>query len=246
MFYAFTAAALLLPALSLAAPALEPRQDWGAVTNSVGLSFFNPDLGAGTAGKANPSDYTCYSGPASNFPDPSTWISFNSMWAMLAADELTPIGDSADEQAAMLAAITRVAKNSMVDARVILATIVDESTGNVNVGCTNNGVQNCGLMQSHNPVDTAFDASDVSNSILQMVRDGVRGTPSGPGLLGLFNDDALTGGNLWNVFRAYNSGSIDAENLSDPMGATAAYVSNMANYLTGWNGWGSGPTPCGF
>jgi len=101
-------------------------------------------------------------------------------------------------------------------------------------------------MQSHNPKLTAFDPNKPQASITQMIRDGTQGTTSGPGLVQLFNNDKLTSGNLWNVLRAYNSGSVDYDNLSNAMGATAAYVSNMANFLQGWNGWGNGPADCGF
>jgi hypothetical protein len=55
-----------------------------------------------------------------------------------------------------------------------------------------------------------------------------------------------TGGNLWKVLRAYNSGKIDAANLSDGQGATTDYVSNIANYLQGWHGWGQSSTKCHF
>lgn len=240
--------ALLLPALALAAPTqlLKPRQGWGSVTSATGLSFYNANLASGTSGKADASEYTCYSGPASNFPAVDTWISFEAMWALISADALAPIGDTAEQIADLYTAITDISVVSQVDARVILATIIDESTGNVNVGCTNNGVENCGLMQSHAPADTSFVEGDAFYSIAQMVQDGTQGTAAGPGLVQLLNDEALTNGNVWNAFRAYNSGSVDEENLSDPVGATAAYVSNMANYLTGWNGWGAGPTPCIF
>jgi hypothetical protein len=102
-------------------------------------------------------------------------------------------------------------------------------------------------MQSHNPKVTAFDPAHPLKSITQQIRDGTQGTPSGPGLVQLFNSNALTSGNVWNVLRAYNSGSVDQADLSDPMGATAAYVSNMANFLQGWHGYGpDGPESCGF
>ena len=79
-----------------------------------------------------------------------------------------------------------------------------------------------------------------------MVVDGTQGTPAGPGLVQLFNAGRRTGGNLWNVLRGYNSGSINFDNLSDPVGATASYVSDVANRMLGWNGYGNGGTVCGF
>ena len=102
-------------------------------------------------------------------------------------------------------------------------------------------------MQSYNPPDPAYNPNNMQASITQMVVDGTQGTPAGSGLVQLFNNAGLqTGGNLWNVLRGYNSGSIDFNNLSDPKGATASYVSDVANRLLGWNGYGNGGTVCGF
>lgn len=268
--------AFFLPALSQAAPIIErrssqditaqenvpsqelakrdtpilPRDGTGAVTSAGGLSWYSANTAEGTTGQSDPSSYTCYSGPASNFPAMDTWISFENMWALQVADALTPIGDTAIEQAAILHGIQKISASSLVDPRVILAVIVDESTGNINVGCTNNGVENCGLMQSHDPTDSSFDADHPYRSATQMIRDGTQGTAAGPGLVQYLNDDpdtfTTTDGNLWEMFRAYNSGAINVDDLSDPMGATAAYVSNMANFLTGWNGWGEGSGACDF
>lgn len=95
-------------------------------------------------------------------------------------------------------------------------------------------------MQSYNPTDQNYDASNMQKSITQMVQDGVQGTAAGPGLVQYFNDATDTAqethGNAYAVFRSYNSGKVDATNLSDGEGATNAYVSHMANYLQGWDG----------
>ena len=48
-----------------------------------------------------------------------------------------------------------------------------------------------------------------------------------------------TGGILWQALRSYNSGKFNATDLSNGMGATPPYVSDIANYLQGWQGWGS-------
>ena len=81
----------------------------------------------------------------------------------------------------------------------------------------------------------SFNANDPQGSITQMVVDGTQGTSQGPGLVQWFNDqDSVgynTGGNPYNVARGYNSGSIDFSNLSNGLGSTAAYVSDIANRL---------------
>jgi hypothetical protein len=38
---------------------------------------------------------------------------------------------------------------------------------------------------------------------------------------------------IYKALRAYNSGSVNANDLSDGMGATASYVSDIANRLLG-------------
>jgi hypothetical protein len=42
-----------------------------------------------------------------------------------------------------------------------------------------------------------------------------------------------TADNIYRALRLYNSGSVNNNNLSDPMGATASYVSDIANRLQG-------------
>jgi len=56
----------------------------------------------------------------------SSWMSFNAMWALQVQDALAPIGDSAAEQQAIYNAIVSVSQSAKVDARVILAVIIDE------------------------------------------------------------------------------------------------------------------------
>ena len=102
-------------------------------------------------------------------------------------------------------------------------------------------------MQSHNGV--SFSNSHQNVSILAMIQDGVQGTddssttdaPSsksgtsttsggGAGLVQLLN----IYGNPYSAARGYNSGYIPTSgNLSEAAGATACYVSDIANRLTG-------------
>jgi len=64
-----------------------------------------------------------------------------------------------------------------------------------------------------------------------MVQDGTQGTSEGDGLAqGL---DLV--GNAYSAARYYNSGYVPKSgNLSEAAGATACYVSDVANRLTGW------------
>ena len=64
-----------------------------------------------------------------------------------------------------------------------------------------------------------------------MVQDGTQGTASGNGLVQNLN----IYGNAYSAARGYNSGYIPKSgNLSEAAGATACYVSDIANRLTGW------------
>jgi LysM repeat protein len=174
--------------------------------------------------------YVNYSGPASNFPNPSQWASYNALWSHNAP--LMKYNDKDTEIADIHNSIEKVARESGVDVRVILCIIMQESGGNVRIPTTNNGVRNPGIMQSHNGV--AFDPAHPAESILQMVRDGTEGTKDGPGLKQL----RAKYGNYYSAFRAYNSGSVNEKDLNDPVGATGDYVQKTANRLMGhvWPG----------
>ncbi|KAI5358364.1 putative transglycosylase SLT domain 1, LysM domain, Lysozyme-like domain superfamily [Septoria linicola] len=175
-------------------------------------------------------NYVAYSGPASNFPDPRLWADWETLWAQ--NSRLMKFHDSDSEIALIQGSINTVSGESGVDRRVILCIIVQESGGNVRVRTTNNGVRNPGLMQSHNGVE--FNPADPAGSILQMIRDGTSGTQFGDGLKQCY----ARYGNWYEAFRAYNSGSVNRNDLNDPVSATAHYVRDAANRLMGhtWNG----------
>ena len=62
-----------------------------------------------------------------------------------------------------------------------------------------------------------------------MIKDGTEGTATGPGLMQLFNQY----NNWYEAARAYNSGSVDLTHLSNGLGATDSYVSDVTNRLLG-------------
>jgi len=172
-----------------------------------------------------------YSGPASAFPSMLQWISFDALWNQNAPTMLTSYmwpGNTEQQNEWIREAITQVANESgIVDERLILAVVMQESLGHVHVPTTNNGIRNPGLMQSHDGVE--YSDSDPQGSIIQMIRDGTVGTASGDGLKQL----VAQYGNVYEALRAYNSGSVNQANLSDGLGATASYVSDCANRLLG-------------
>lgn len=85
-------------------------------------------------------------------------------------------------------------------------------------------------MQSNQGAE--FSKDHASQSIQDMVQDGVQGTRTGDGLVQNLNYYY----NAYAAARGYNSGILPLSgNLSEAQGATACYVSDVANRLTGWS-----------
>jgi len=63
-----------------------------------------------------------------------------------------------------------------------------------------------------------------------MIIDGTQGTSRGSGLVQCINQY----GNIYEAARCYNSGTVDTSNLNNGEGATASYVNDIANRMTGW------------
>lgn len=99
---------------------------------------------SGGSGGGQPSKgkgYVNYSGPASNFPNPSEWASYDQLWKD--NERLMKLHDSDSEVALIKKSIETVAKESGVDHRVILCIIVQESGGNVRVKTVSISIREC-------------------------------------------------------------------------------------------------------
>ena len=193
-------------------------------------------IGAGT------DIYVLHQGNATKFLadiPTSQWVSFEDMWSNNLDTMQNSCGilnygdnDSPEELANIYNAIQDRANASLVDHRLILAFILQESKGCVRVPNTKSsgGVRNTGLMQSHN--GHTYTSKHSAKSILSMVQDGTQGTKKGNGLVQELN---AYYGNPYAAARAYNSGYIPASGeLTEAAGATKCYVSDIANRLTGW------------
>ena len=180
--------------------------------------------------------YTYYTGTWDTFPKPDEWVSFDDMWkanepGLHQSCEFLGYDDNNSPQNIqdIYDAIQNRANASLVDHRFIFAVILQESHGCVHVHSTNNGIVNPGLMQSHG--GESYNPFHKTQSILAMVQDGTQGTSTGDGLVQTLNQY----GNYASAARAYNSGYIPKSgDLSQAAGATACYVSDIANRLTGW------------
>ena len=167
-----------------------------------------------------------YSGSASKFPAQSEWANYDMLWNQDSA--LMKMYDNDSEIASIKSSIEEVARNSSVDVRALLCIIVQQSGGNVRGGNTNKEIQNPGLI--HSDAGVSFDPKDPKGSISQMVKDGTEGTKTGDGLKQCLERY----GNHHECFRAYNSGSVNQNDLNEHVGATANYVRNATNRLMGY------------
>ncbi|WPH04789.1 Hypothetical protein R9X50_00768500 [Acrodontium crateriforme] len=202
----------------------------------------------------NGDSYTFYQGDGSTnagWPSQDQWSSYNDLWNANVPLMQQSCGwngwgdnDSADEINSIQNAIQTQASSTGLDARFILAIMMQESKGCVRVPTTNNGVRNPGLMQDHDGSGTCNDNGNVQNpcpdyEIAQMIADGAAGTSQGDGLQQTQSQaQSATGDNgsraYYAAARLYNSGSADYSNLDNGLGSTPCYASDVANRLTGW------------
>lgn len=246
-----------------AAPMLEKRTSYVGfgstftrVTNKDSLPWYKPytPTDVHKAAINNPTAYTCYHGNSDALPYVTSWKPFDALWATALPALRTH--NSAAHNVLLRAKILQIARETTVDARLILAMILQESSGNLAVPCTGAAYANCGIMQAA-PGSVPFDPADTAASIDRMIRNGLLGTPGewptgGPGYAWLLDGAEGAawygiggGGRPYRSLRAYNSGKVvDLGNLDATGGAgTVSYVNDVANRLMGWDGSDRG---CGY
>ncbi|KAF4307420.1 hypothetical protein GTA08_BOTSDO04760 [Botryosphaeria dothidea] len=203
---------------------------------------YNPASGNGNTNGAITSDYQCFQADA--YPTIDEWLPFNTLWtsASQAITDNNPGATAAPDGTPITTivhdSILKVAADTHFDARLILALIMQESTGILASPCTGYSNSNCGILQGP-PGSKPYDPSDPAASIEQMIRDGVQGHEGywpngGPGVaywMGVY-------GQPWKAMRAYNTGSVPSEgDLRVTAGSgLASYVVDVANRLVGWDG----------
>ncbi|GIC94689.1 LysM peptidoglycan-binding domain-containing protein [Aspergillus udagawae] len=188
------------------------------------------------------------------WPSMSDWIStFEEMFeankgTLKSSCAQWNVENNSDEEIEnMFNSIQSVASSTGVDARFILAIVLQESNGCVRAPTTNYGVVNPGLMQSHDGSGSCNRGNPLTpcpaTQITQMITDGTAGTSAGDGLKQCLAQAGGTGdvASYYRAARIYNSGSIAAsKNLGQGI-ATHCYASDIANRLTGWT---TGPSSC--
>ncbi|KAM7193649.1 hypothetical protein V8F20_008286 [Naviculisporaceae sp. PSN 640] len=170
------------------------------------------------------------SGPWYNFPATDTWLTFDQLFE-LNKNSMVSTGNTRDDVDRIYVAI-RDAATLGVDERVILAIIMQESHGNVGVITTTSpgGLPTAGIMQCSGCQGFPGTHGLSQDQITAMVRDGTQH----------YKQNLINWGDKWTVetiypaLREYNSGSVNPDNLSDGRGATASYVSDIAQRLQGW------------
>lgn len=88
-----------------------------------------------------------YGGPYQNFPPMSSWLPWTTVLGLY-EQSMVNAGSSWDDVGRINVAISQAAASIGVDERVILAIILQESSGYVGVECTDEN--ECGLMQCEN------------------------------------------------------------------------------------------------
>jgi hypothetical protein len=158
-----------------------------------------------------------------------TWKTFEEIFNANKA-EMLQTGDSGEDVGRIWNAVLEAAKQG-VEERVIFCIIMQESTGNVGVGTTtdNDVKATGGLMQAEESPAFPGQHNLTQDQITSMVVAGTKHFKQN--LVQVGNQD--TADNIYRALRLYNSGSVNNNNLSDPMGATASYVSDIANRLQG-------------
>lgn len=104
---------------------LQTRNGAGSVVTGSGLNWYTSDFSTGDSGYDDPQYYYCFNGPASNFPPFANWMNFYDMFDLNQNDQMV-YEESGPIQGDIWNAIVQVSADSQVDARFILAIIMQE------------------------------------------------------------------------------------------------------------------------
>ncbi|KAL8923630.1 MAG: hypothetical protein Q9172_003054 [Xanthocarpia lactea] len=198
-----------------------------------------PQYDPGTPGPSTvPGSLQCYR-LASDFPPSSQWVSWQTLIDTSRPDMVGSSNSGPDEADAAFAAVQAVSQSAGLDPRIVFALMMQESSGKVRPIIGDYG-KSYGLLQAQTPGIPLCDdyaknecPEDVITSQIEFGvfgHDG-NGWPVAPGLAYWMEAQA---GDVGRSLRGYNTGSVpDPNDLTKAGAATASYVSDVANRLTG-------------
>ncbi|KAK3332628.1 hypothetical protein B0T19DRAFT_439448 [Cercophora scortea] len=173
--------------------------------------------------------FTWHSGPASQFPPMSQWKTYEQIFNINKPAMLST-GNTGEDVGRIWNAVLECAKIG-VEERVIFAIVMQESGGDVGAPTTYNkdGRATAGLMQADGSAGFPGQHGLSQAQITSMITTGTNHYKDNLKQFG----NADTADTIYKALRAYNSGSVNQNNLSDGLGATDGYVSDIANRLLG-------------
>ncbi|KAF2748862.1 carbohydrate-binding module family 50 protein [Sporormia fimetaria CBS 119925] len=236
----------------------------------VGTSFFlaassivSLALGAPIARRqAKAKNYQIFGGNGSmmqGWPRASQWVGkpndIESLWALnepiiaVSCKQFGAENPNQTERDQIKAALVKVGQETGIDARFLLAVMMQESKGCPRAPTTVYEHANPGLMQSFKGQASCNSNGNMQNPCPQSVIENMIREGSGKGLdFGLLQALGQAGSNddskYYKAARIYNSGHVSASgNLGDGV-ATHCYASDIANRLVGWPSDDRHPSSC--
>jgi hypothetical protein len=114
------------------AESIKARQGYGQASG-VALNWYTSDFSTGGSGYADSGYYYCFGGSAADFPPFENWMNFYDMFDLNQNVQMAPV-ESGPIQGAIWNAIVSVSESALVDARFILAIIMQEVCFPIQIG----------------------------------------------------------------------------------------------------------------
>jgi hypothetical protein len=114
------------------AESIKARQGYGQASGAA-LNWYTSDFSTGGSGYADSGYYYCFGGSAADFPPFENWMNFYDMFDLNQNVQMAPV-ESGPIQGAIWNAIVSVSESALVDARFILAIIMQEVCFPIQIG----------------------------------------------------------------------------------------------------------------
>ncbi|CAL8582990.1 hypothetical protein XPA_008628 [Xanthoria parietina] len=215
-------------------------EDYEDDTNGATTTSTTTSSTAGPSNVVSPGtgSLQCYR-LASEFPPSSQWVSLQTLIDTSRPDMVGSSNDGPNEADAAIAAVQSVSESAGLDPRIGFAMMMQESSGKVRPIIGDYG-KSYGLFQAQIPgipLCNDYAKNECPEDVITtQVEFGIfghagTGSPVAPGIAYWMGAE---GGNVGRALRGYNTGSVpDPNDLTQAGGATASYVSDVANRLTG-------------